>query len=111
MAREISQKFSADICKKVLECFCHSGVCGIYAKKYLAKDVVFVDSSGFDLEKAGKNYEVNNFKNFNGVEGDGLEYLNCQEAKDEKFDLVKIDPQGLIKRRKDFNGRRRDRGK
>ncbi|MDR1433632.1 class I SAM-dependent rRNA methyltransferase [Candidatus Endomicrobiellum devescovinae] len=102
--RDNRQKFSAySKCKKVLDCFCHTGAFGIYAKKYLAKDVIFVDSSRLALEMAEKNYELNDFKNFNGLEADALEYLNSQEAKDEKFDLVNIDPPGLIKNRKDFN--------
>jgi 23S rRNA G2069 N7-methylase RlmK/C1962 C5-methylase RlmI len=101
----LENKIYIMICKykKVLDCFCHTGVFGIYAKNYLAKDVIFVNSSRIALEMAEKNYEQNGFKNFNGLESDALEYLNSQEAKDEKFDLVNIDPPGLIKNRKDFN--------
>ncbi|MDR3195674.1 MAG: class I SAM-dependent rRNA methyltransferase [Endomicrobium sp.] len=102
--RDNRQKFSAYVKdKKVLDCFCHTGAFGVYAKKALAKDVVFVDSSRLALDTAEKNYALNGFKDFNGVEADALEYLDSQEARDEKFDLVNIDPPGLIKNRKDFN--------
>jgi 23S rRNA (cytosine1962-C5)-methyltransferase len=102
--RDNRQKFSMYVKgKKVLDCFCHTGAFGIYAKKALARDVIFVDSSRLALETAEKNYALNGFKDFNGVESDALEYLDSQEAKNEKFDLVNIDPPGLIKNRKDFN--------
>jgi len=89
--------------KKVLDCYCHTGAFGIYAKHAGAKEIVFVDSSMPALETAEKNYSLNDFKDFNGVEADALEYLQSQEAKSAKFDIVNIDPPGLIKSRKDFN--------
>ncbi|MCA6070301.1 MAG: class I SAM-dependent rRNA methyltransferase [Endomicrobium sp.] len=89
--------------QKVLDCYCHSGAFGIYAKRAGAKEVVFVDSSRVALEMAEKNYSLNGFKDFNGIEADALEYLMSQEAKSAKFDIVNIDPPGLIKSRKDFN--------
>ncbi|AKL98331.1 class I SAM-dependent rRNA methyltransferase [Endomicrobium proavitum] len=89
--------------KKVLDCYCHTGAFAIYAKKAGAKEVVFVDSSLPALETAEKNYNLNGLKDYNGVEADALEYLQSKEAKSEKFDIVNIDPPGLIKSRKDFN--------
>ncbi|MDR1952060.1 MAG: class I SAM-dependent rRNA methyltransferase [Elusimicrobiota bacterium] len=89
--------------KKVLDCFCHTGAFGIYAKRSLAKDIVFVDSSMPALEMSEKNFGLNGFKNFNGLKADALEYLQSQEAKKENFDIVNIDPPGLVKNKKDFN--------
>ena len=88
---------------KLLDCYCHTGAFGIYAKKAGAKEVVFADSSMPALETAEKNYTLNGFKKFNGIEADALEYLQSAEAKSENFDIVNIDPPGLIKSRKDFN--------
>ena len=88
---------------KLLDCYCHTGAFGIYAKKAGAKEVIFVDSSRPALETAEKNYTLNGFKSFDGVEADALEYLESSEAKKEGFDIVNIDPPGLIKSRKDFN--------
>ncbi|MDR3113781.1 MAG: class I SAM-dependent rRNA methyltransferase [Endomicrobium sp.] len=88
---------------KVLDCYCHTGAFGIYAKNAGAKSTVFADSSRQALETAEKNYFLNGFKDFNGVEADALEYLQSQEAKAESFDIVNVDPPGLIKSRKDFN--------
>ncbi|MDR2192625.1 MAG: class I SAM-dependent rRNA methyltransferase [Endomicrobium sp.] len=89
--------------KKVLDCYCHTGAFGIYAKNAGAQEVVFVDSSRRALEIAEKNYALNGFKNFNAIEADALEYLQSKEAKDENFDIVNIDPPGLIKSKKDFH--------
>ncbi|MCL2144749.1 MAG: class I SAM-dependent rRNA methyltransferase [Endomicrobia bacterium] len=88
---------------KFLDCYCHTGAFGIYAKKAGARDVIFVDSSMPALETAEKNYALNGFKNFEGLEADALEYLESKESKSERFDIVNIDPPGLIKSRKDFN--------
>ncbi|MCL2485354.1 MAG: class I SAM-dependent rRNA methyltransferase [Endomicrobia bacterium] len=88
---------------KVLDCYCHTGAFGIYAKQAGAKDVVFVDSSRLALETAEKNYTLNGFEEFLGIEADALAYLQSNEAKSGKFDIVNIDPPGLIKSRKDFN--------
>jgi 23S rRNA (cytosine1962-C5)-methyltransferase len=89
--------------KKILDCYCHTGAFGIYAKNAGAKNVVFADSSRYALETAEKNYALNGFKDFNGIETDALQYLQSEEAKAEAFDIVNIDPPGLIKSRKDFN--------
>ncbi|MDR0822232.1 MAG: class I SAM-dependent methyltransferase, partial [Endomicrobium sp.] len=89
--------------KKVLDCFCHTGAFGIYAKAAGAKDVIFVDSSRSALELAEKSFNVNNFKDFNGIEADALAYLESADAKKEKFDIINIDPPSLIKSKKDFN--------
>jgi 23S rRNA (cytosine1962-C5)-methyltransferase len=88
---------------KLLDCYCHSGAFGICAKKAGAREVVFVDSSMPALETAEKNYNLNGFKSFDGVKADALEYLESSEAQKEGFDIVNIDPPGLIKSRKDFN--------
>ncbi|MDR3112294.1 MAG: class I SAM-dependent rRNA methyltransferase [Elusimicrobiota bacterium] len=102
--RDNRQKFCAYVKdKKILDCFCHTGAFGIYAKKAGAKDVVFVDSSFAALEIAENNYALNGFESFNGISADALEYMQSQESASEKFDIINIDPPGLIKSRKDFN--------
>ncbi|MDR2860490.1 MAG: class I SAM-dependent rRNA methyltransferase, partial [Elusimicrobiota bacterium] len=89
--------------KKVLDCYCHTGAFGIYAKKAGAAEIVFVDSSRPALETAEKNFSLNNFDNFNGIVADALQYMESPEAKKEGFDIINIDPPGLIKSKKDFN--------
>ncbi|MDR1940797.1 MAG: class I SAM-dependent rRNA methyltransferase [Endomicrobium sp.] len=102
--RDNRKKFASYVKnKKVLDCYCHTGAFGIYAKNAGASEVVFTDSSMPALETAEKNYGLNGYKNFNGICADALEYLQSSQAQNEKFDVVNIDPPGLIKNRKDFN--------
>jgi len=98
--RKKFQKYCRD--KKVLDCFTHTGSFGLNAMEGGAKEVIFVDSSKPALETALKNYELNNFKNFNAIEADALEYMSSSEAAGENFEAVNIDPPGLIKSKKDY---------
>lgn len=98
--RKLFQKYCAG--KKVLDCFTHTGSFGLNALKAGAKEVTFVDSSRPSLEIASKNYELNGYKNFNGIVADAQEYICSKEAAAENFEVVNIDPPGLIKSKKDF---------
>lgn len=98
--RKLFQKYCKD--KKVLDCFTHTGSFGLNALKAGAKEVVFVDSSRPSLEIASRNYELNGYKNFNGIVADAQEYICSKEAAGENFEVVNIDPPGLIKSKKDF---------
>ena len=88
--------------KKVLDCFTNTGAFGLNALKGGAKEVVFVDSSRSSLEIASKNYELNGYKDINAVVADAQEYICSNQAVEENFDVVNIDPPGLIKSKKDF---------
>jgi len=88
--------------KKILDCFTNTGAFGLNALKGGAKEVVFVDSSRSSLEIASKNYELNGYKNINAIVADAQEYICSGQAKGENFDIVNIDPPGLIKSKKDF---------
>ena len=89
--------------KSFLDCFCHSGAFGIYALKSGAKKAVWVDSSKNALGLAAENASLNGFADgFHGECSDAAEYLEALKNRDEKFDIINIDPPGLIKSRKDF---------
>ena len=85
-----------------MDCFTHTGSFGLNALKGGAKEVIFVDSSRPALETAAKNYELNGYENFNAVVADAQEYICSHEAENENFEVVNIDPPGLIKSKKDF---------
>ena len=99
--RKLFQKYCKD--KKVLDCFTHTGSFGLNALKGGAKEVIFVDSSRPALEMANKNYEANGYKNFNALVADAQEYICSHQALEENFEVVNIDPPGLIKSKKDFH--------
>lgn len=99
--RKLFQKYCKD--KKVLDCFTHTGSFGLNALKGGAKEVVFVDSSRPALEMANKNYEANGYKDFNAIVADAQEYICSEQAQAERYEVVNIDPPGLIKSKKDFH--------
>jgi 23S rRNA (cytosine1962-C5)-methyltransferase len=90
--------------KSLLDCFCHSGAFGIHAAKAGAKKVVWVDSSKSALALAGENAALNGLEGeFNGECADAAVYLAALKEKTEKFDIINIDPPGLIKNKKSFH--------
>jgi 23S rRNA (cytosine1962-C5)-methyltransferase len=99
--RTLFRKYCKD--KKVLDCFTHTGSFGLNALKGGAKEVIFTDSSKLALETASKNYELNGYKNFNAIIADAQEYICSNQALNENFEVVNIDPPGLIKSKKDFH--------
>ena len=98
--RLLFQKYCKN--KKVLDCFTHTGAFGLNALKAGAKEVLFVDSSRPSLEMASKNYELNGHEKFNALVADAQEYICSSQAQKENFEVVNIDPPGLIKSKKDF---------
>lgn len=80
--------------KRILNCFCYSGGFSLYALKAGANEVISVDSSSEALEIAKRNLLVNQFdpKKANWLEADVFQYLRLLRDKNEKFDLIILDP-------------------
>ena len=90
--------------KSFLDCFCHTGAFGMYAAKAGAKKVIWVDSSKNALGLAAENAELNGIGNsFSSECADAVEYLGALKEKSGKFDIINVDPPGLIKSKKNFH--------
>lgn len=90
--------------KSFLDCFCHSGAFGIYAAKAGAAKLVFVDSSKSAVALARENAALNGVETVVESEcADAAEYLGALKDKSMKFDIINIDPPGLIKSKKNFH--------
>lgn len=84
--------------RKVLDCFCYTGAWGITAAKNGAKGVLGIDSSQKSLELAKKNAKLNEIdKLCTFAKGDVFEVLRGLVQKDEKFDMVVLDPPAFVK--------------
>jgi len=84
--------------RKVLDCFCYTGAWGITAAKNGAKGVLGIDSSQKSLELAQKNAKLNEVdKLCTFVKGDAFEVLRGLVQKEEKFDMVILDPPAFVK--------------
>lgn len=88
--------------KKVLDCFSYTGGFALNALKGGASSVTAVDSSLNALELLAGNAALNGFQDKLNVEkGDCFDKL--REARDEKFDLIVLDPPAFIKSKSRLN--------
>jgi 23S rRNA (cytosine1962-C5)-methyltransferase len=78
----------------VLDAFSHTGAFGIYAARAGARSVTMLDSSAASLAIARANVERNPHDNctFDIVTADVFEHLRSLRDKDQRFDLIVLDP-------------------
>ncbi len=89
--------------KSVLNGFSYTGGFGLYAAKQGAKSVVSVDTAAPALRVAKANWQANGLtatpETF--IQADMFSYLREREEKEEKFDIIILDPPPFIRRRQD----------
>lgn len=102
----LDQKYNREaikkICKgaKVLDCFTHTGSFALNAGIGGAKSVLGVDASELGVARAKENAVLNNLeKTVDFVCADVFELLPELEKKQEKFDVVILDPPAFTKSR------------
>lgn len=80
--------------KTVLDCFCYTGGFSIAALAGGAVSILGVDSSAEAIEAAKRNVEINQFdlKRSNWMVGDVFTVLRGMRDRDQKFDLIILDP-------------------
>ncbi len=92
LTRYIKQK------DRVLDCFCHAGGFGLYAKVKRDADVRLVDISEEAITLAKENFELNDVKG-EFVVANVFDYLRELRKKKEKFDCIILDPPSFAKSR------------
>lgn len=92
---------------RFLDVFSSSGGFSMAALKENCLKVVAVDKSAEALKLAQENYTLNEFTgNFQTVEGDAFALLKTMAVRNEKYDVIVLDPPSLIKKKEDnFRGR------
>ena len=92
---------------KFLDVFSSSGGFSMLALKNNAKKVVAIDKDNYALNLCFENYKLNEFTgDFSVVEGDAFEVLKTLAKREEKFDIITLDPPTLIKKKSEiFKGR------
>ena len=80
--------------KKVLNCFAYTCAFGVYARAGGARDVINTDISPKILERGRINYQLNGFLSAPGefVKADSSFYLKRAFKKDNRFDVIILDP-------------------
>lgn len=91
-----------NICKdaKVLDCFTHTGSFAFNAGMAGAESVLGVDASELGINQARENAKLNNLEDkVSFITADVFELLPELERKEEKFDVVILDPPAFTKSR------------
>jgi 23S rRNA (cytosine1962-C5)-methyltransferase len=89
--------------QKVLDLFSYSGAWGIPAALAGAEQVTCVDSSETALSMALSSAELNGVSaNMQFERSDVFQFLKQAREKNERYDVIVLDPPALIKRKKDF---------
>lgn len=80
--------------KKVLDCFSYSGGFTLNSLKMGAEKVISIDSSALAIETLRRNIKLNDFENMHheAIQSDVNKQLRAFREKDEKFDLIILDP-------------------
>ena len=87
-----------NICRnaKVLDCFTNVGGFALSAAK-VAKEVIGVDASELAISNAKENARLNNLNNTRFMVADVFDLLIELEEKNEKFDVIILDPPAFTK--------------
>ncbi len=89
--------------RNILDLFSYSGAWGIPAAIAGAKQVTCVDSSESALNMALSSAKLNGVDTHMHFErSDVFEFLKQAREKNERYDVIVLDPPALIKRKKDF---------
>jgi 23S rRNA (cytosine1962-C5)-methyltransferase len=89
--------------KRVLDVFSYVGAWGLQAAAGGAGEVLCVDASSAAVEQIHANSALNGLsENVATIEGDAFDVLSELRVKQEKFDVVVLDPPAFIKRKKDI---------
>ena len=83
--------------RRVLNLFCYTGGCSIYALRGGAESVESVDSSARAMSLVDRNVELNAFTNHISHTCDAIEFLS--KVPQDKFDMIIVDPPAFAKHR------------
>ncbi|HDS09670.1 MAG TPA: class I SAM-dependent rRNA methyltransferase, partial [Firmicutes bacterium] len=83
--------------KKILDCFSFTGGFSVYAAKAGAENLTLLDSSEEVLKIASKNFKLNEIpeNNINLIQADVFKEMRKFRDKNEKFDVIILDPPKL----------------
>ena len=96
----------APYCKnaRVLDICTHTGSFALHAALYGAKEVTGVDISEHALGCAWENARLNGFKNTNFIVANAFDYLRDKSDKNERYDLIILDPPAFAKSKASLPG-------
>lgn len=80
--------------RRVLNCFAYTCSFGVYCRAAGAESVVNIDISAKSLSRGRSNYDLNGLVSSRNefIRADAVQYLKRALAKDNRFDLIILDP-------------------
>lgn len=90
--------------KSVLDAFCFSGGFSAYALHYGAESVLGIDSAEEAIEAARANMKLNKLKGSKFICADVFEEMKAMTIKEEKFDVIILDPPPFSKSHREKAG-------
>lgn len=88
--------------KRVLDVFSYTGAFAIPCAKQGASEVLCIDSSAAALDILTTNAKLNHCEQIKSLQGDALSSMLALYEKQEKFDVIILDPPAMIKKKKDI---------
>ncbi len=85
---------------RVLDAFCYSGTWGLFALRWGAAEVTWLDASAQALELVRLNARANGIASVHTVHADAVDFLKGAARRRERFDLVVVDPPAFAKSRR-----------
>ena len=89
--------------KEVLDLFCHTGSFSIHASGYGARHVTSVDISKQAIDTLEENIKLNGFDNITTMVDDVFHFLDDAIQKNQKYDVVVLDPPAFTKNKDTLN--------
>jgi len=100
--RRIIRKFAENA--ELLDVFTNDGGFALNALYGGARSAILVDASREALERADRNAQLNNFKEYSLVAADAFDTLDQMVESKESFNLVVLDPPSFTRSRKNLPG-------
>jgi len=85
---------------RVLDCFCNDGGFALNAARGGATSVLAVDSSGDEIQRAEGNAQLNGIQSITFVAADVFGYLQELHAREERFNVIILDPPSFTRSKK-----------
>lgn len=86
---------------RVLDCFCYQGGFALHLARK-AEEVLAVDDSALAIEVARKNKEINGLDRITFKKDNIFDFLKKADEKNERFDLIILDPPPFAKKKADL---------
>jgi 23S rRNA (cytosine1962-C5)-methyltransferase len=91
---------------RMLDCFCYTGGFALH-QALTAGEVIAVDDSAGAVAAGQENARLNGLENLRFIKANIFDYLKAAEKREERFDLITLDPPPFARRKAEVAGGQR----